>query len=460
MSRLAHRFGFLILFLLLLTACAPQPTDWRVITHPDGPLYVGDWVSFEILAPPGEEVDGKTVTVSFGEQMLGSATFTPSGIGRRVQATLWWVWDTRQLSPGRYRLDFRLDDKLTWSKTIRLHPAEQVPPPEPATWQERETECCRLYYISGTDAARDIEVLAKLVDAESRTVCELMGAQPVERIIIYFMPRIIGHGGFAWNGLYLSYLDDGYVGGDIAVVLRHEFVHAYDNQLGGTCRLSIFQEGLATLLTGGHFKREPILARASALLDLGWYLPLEPLTDDFYNQQHEIGYLQAAALVEYLRAQYGAERFDAFYRSMDCTAGETPSKILDSALRRKFGLTLVELDQAFRAYLEAQPDDLAARQDLETTVAYMDTVRRYQRVFDPSAYFLTAWLPDGEQMRQRGIVADFTRRPQRLPNLYLESQLRRAHAQWFAGEYEAALHTLERINHLLTWAEQLRSFFP
>lgn len=443
----------LLVLLLLAGACAPQEPTWRVITHPDGPLFVGDWVSFEVLPPDEEAYRHQMVTLSFGEQVLGTATFASSGIGRRVQATFWWVWDTHSLKPGWYSLTFRLQDGTTWVERVRLHPAGRVPPPEPASWQERETACCRLYYISGTDAAKEIDFLAQATDAQARAVQAALNAPPLDRISIYFIPRLIGHGGFAWNALYLSYLQDSYAPGEITTVLHHEFVHAYDNRLGGRCRLSIFQEGLATLLTGGHYKPEPLLLRAAALLDLGWYLPMEDLVNDFYHQQHEIGYLQAAALVEYLRTRYGVERFDRFYRGMECASGKMPADVLEASLHSEFGLSLPELEADFRAYLDAQPRDSQARLDLETTVRYMDTLRRYQRLLDPSAYFLTAWLPNGEQMRQRGIVADFTRRPQAFSNRLLEGQLGRARQAWFAGDYETANRLLERINRLLDWLE-------
>ncbi len=66
------------------------------------------------------------------------------------------------------------------------------------------------------------------------------------------------------------------------------------------------------------------------------------------------------------------------------------------------------------------------RTDLRLTVGFFDTVRRYQKALDPSAYFLTAWLPDGSVMRQRGIVADFLRHPQKPDNRLMESLFVRA----------------------------------
>jgi len=444
----------LVLLLLLTAACsafAPE-RDYRVVTHPDGPLYVGDVVSFEVIAPPDAPA-GETVTVRYGDQTLGSASFAPFGIGQRNQATFWWVWDTEGLEPGRHRLQFSLGSGFSWEETVRLRPADQVPPPEPeAHWEMMTTECCHLYYITGTDAARDIAWLAQTADAQSASVAAQMGGSLHDRIDVTFMPRVLGHGGFAWDGLYISYFDENYVGNTVEIVLHHEFVHYYDGWIGGKCRPSMFQEGLATYLSGGHFKPEPIGPRAAALLDLGWYIPLELLANDFYNQQHETGYLEAAALVQYFYETYGPGAFNEFYRTMDCSAGATPAQVIDAALQEDFHLSLADLETAFRAYLSAQPVTDDIRTDLELTVTFFDTLRRYQAAFDPSAYFLTAWLPYGQEMRSRGIVADLTRRPQAWPNRLIEPQLRRAQAALFAGDYDSARRILTWINFLLDWA--------
>jgi hypothetical protein len=72
--------------------------------------------------------------------------------------------------------------------------------------------------------------------------------------------------------------------------------------------------------------------------------------------------------------------------------------------------------------------------DVRQTVAFYDTVRRYQEELDPSAYFETAWLADAQQMRQRGIVADYLRHPSAPENLALETMLVSADAHLRAGE--------------------------
>lgn len=439
--------------LFLLASCAPATTtlEYRVVTHPDGPLYVGDIVSFEVFAPPGA-APGETVEVSYEGQILGAASFGPFGIGQRNQATFWWVWDTSGLEAGKHTLTFSLGSGFSWEEIIRLRPAKSVPPPEPeAHWEMVTTECCYLHYISGTDAARDIDYLAEIADRQSEAVAAQMGGSLQERIDVTFMPRVIGHGGFAWDGLYISYLDENYAGNEMDIVLHHEFVHYYDGWIGGECMPSIFQEGLATYLSGGHFKPEPIGPRAAALFDLGWFIPLEPLANDFYNQQHETGYLEAAALVQYFYETYGAGAFNEFYRTIECSEGQTPAQAIDSALRGNFNLSLPDLETAFRAHLSSQSVTDDIRTDLELTVTYFDTLRRYQSLFDPSAYFLTAWLPDGRVLRERGIVADLTRRPLRWQNRLVEALLMRAHAELFDGDYDSARQTLEWTNRILDW---------
>jgi hypothetical protein len=226
-------------------------------------------------------------------------------------------------------------------------------------------------------------------------------------------------------------------------------IHWLDGQLGGELRPSILQEGLAVYLSGGHFKEEPIIPRAAALLDLGWYLPLRQLADSFYTSQHEIGYLEAAALINYLVDTYGWDRFNSFYRDIHPAPENTPSSGLDAALRAHFDMTLDTLETNFIAFLRAQPVEASNRSDLRLSVAFYDTVRHYQQMLDPSAYFLSAWLPDVSSMRQHGIVADVLRHPQGISNLRVEELLIAADADLRAGRYEMAEFNIRAASALL-----------
>lgn len=451
--RLARKTLSVLLALVLLAACTPdrQPAHPTIITHPDGPLYVGDQVSFEVL-PGAADMTGKSIQISEGDHPLGTAGFGPYGVGRRNEAVFWWTWNTRDLKPGRHTLTFAtLPDGPSWTETYTLHPAASVPPPEPeAHWISTTSACCTIYYITGTDAARDIETLKQTVDAQAADVEQVFGAAFSAPVNISFLPRTLGHGGFATDTIYVSYLDMNYAGGDSSQVYHHEMVHLLDGQVGGGFRPTILIEGLAVYLSGGHFKKEPILPRAAALLDLGWYVPLHTLTDDFYPQQHEVGYLEAAALVQYLVDQYGWTAFDYFYRHMQAPADGKQSTALDSALKENFEITFDELEVEFVAFLKSQTVTAENRDDLRLTVRFYDTVRRYQQGLDPSAYFMTAWLPDGKTMRDRGIVADYLRHPTGPLNRLLEPMLVRADEELRAGDYA-------RVEKMLDWIERILS---
>jgi hypothetical protein len=53
-------------------------------------------------------------------------------------------------------------------------------------------------------------------------------------------------------------------------------------------------------------------------------------------------------------------------------------------------------------------------------------MRQYQQRYDPTAFFLTAWLPPPHEVREIGNPADFMRRPQTDTNVALEAMLNSA----------------------------------
>jgi hypothetical protein len=452
-----RRYGLLTSLLLLTLACrlivpgeTPPPSDFIVTAHPDGPLYVGDQVSFDVVST-GERhaADNKEVVVSLDGDELGRARFEPFGVGGRFQATLWWVWDTRGLEPGSYSLDFRLTPGgPEWQETVELADSSQVPPPEPeAAWASVTTDCCILNYITGTEAERDLAELIAVTETQAVSVAASMQVGFEAPVEITFMPRVLGHGGFADVGIYVSYLDQNYTGDDTLQIVEHEMVHILDAELGGNFRPTMLIEGLAVYVSGGHYKPEPLMARAAALTELGQYIPIPSLADDFYFQQHEIGYLEAGALVGFMVESYGWEAFNAFYREME--SGPSDFQAINTALENHFGLSFSELEQNFLAFLEDQVVSEAVREDLRLTVIQFDTIRRYQQALDPSAYFLTAWLPDGEIMRERGLVADLLRRPRLLPNQVVESLLVEVDTALGEGDFVRAENLLKTINLLL-----------
>jgi hypothetical protein len=469
---------FILLGILLLVGCAPagnvsvetfaptlspvpSPTpdpQFRLQVHPDGPLYIGDQVSFEVVTPTGFDTHEKKVEVKLGDQLIGTADFNPYGIAGRQQATFWWVWDTSALEPGTHLLSFSvIPDGPSWQQAIRLHPRNALPASErEAHWETIITHCCTINYISGTDAARDIQDLAETADSLYESLAPLAGATDGEKIPVVIMSRTLGHGGFANGAIYVSYLDRNYAGSTFEIVLKHEAVHWLDRALGGDLRPTILLEGLAVYEAGGHFKPEPLIPRAAALLSLNWYIPLRPLVDSFYPSQHEIGYLEAGALVQYLVETYGWEAFNTFYRDIHTAPSGLQSEALDLALQNHFGLTLDQLEENFIAHLKAQPVDLSHIEDVRFSVQFYDTVRRYQHMFDPSAYFQTAWLADASVMRQRNITADYLRRPEGILNQYLENLLVEADVALRSRDYTDTAKRLNAINVMLNILENAK----
>ena len=442
-----------------------DPASIQVRFHPDDKLVVGDKVSIEVIPPPRLDFDNYKVQVSMrGGEHIGEAAFTPFGIGGRLQATLTWVWDTRGLDPGEYPLKFTINPGgISWEETVSLLPADTLPAQlREATWAQADSNCCVVNYFTGTAAERDLDVFLDEIDLQAQDVVDRFGIEFSEPVTITLLSRLLGHGGFASSEIQVSYLDRDYSAGSAEMVIHHEMVHILDSRLESDFRPSLFVEGLAVYLTGGHFKQEPLMARAAALLDswgtppqpgLGWYIPLVQLADDFYDTQHEIGYLEAAALVEYMVDTYGWEEFMDFYHTIEPDP-ESQAAAIDTALRSHLNLSLADLEQAFLDALQQFPADPVAEVDVRLTVQFYDTVRRYQQRLDPSAYFLTAWLVDTTAMRKAGIVADYLRHPDQPINLALETMLADAGEDIHLGEYRAAESTISAVNAVLQAEEE------
>ena len=412
------------------TTPTPEPTapDFEVEYHPDGPLYTGDQVSISVIAPAEMNLEGATLSIQIDQPQpapLGETNFGSWGIAGRSQATIVWIWNTSGLAAGDYTLSYSINPQgYTFSEKVTLLPESAIPPAQAgAHWAEATTECCVLHYITGTAAERDLPALMAMVDQQAEHAVQAMGIEFTEPITITVMPRVLGHGGFASDEIYVSYLDRNYAANSWEMVVHHEMIHILDRRLGGDLRPSILVEGLAVYMSGGHYKPEALLPRAAALLGeaLDAFIPLRGLADDFYNTQHEIGYLEAGALVQYLVETYGWEMFSSFYRDIHAAASGSQADALEAALLAHFGQTLAELEQAFIEFLTMQADADGWEEDVRLTVTYFDTLRRYQALLDPSAYFKTAWLMDGPAMRERGITGDLLRSPSQPANLALEA---------------------------------------
>jgi hypothetical protein len=439
-----------------ITSLTPAPGDFQVLFHPDDVLYVGDQVSLEVIPPPGMDVKGSSLQIQVDPpdgQSLPSTNFNPWGIAGREQATFIWSWDTKNLSPGTHTLSFDIHPQgISWTEQVNLLPAIDMPPDQAdAHWATTQTKCCTVYYITNTASERDLAQLTASIDQQAQDAMLKMGANFTEPITITILPRLLGHGGFTSTEISVSYLDRNYASNSWEMVVHHEMIHAIDGRLGGDFRPTLFVEGLAVYLSGGHYKPEPLMPRAAALLPqyLNWYIPLKTLADNFYASQHEIGYLEGASLIEYMVGRYGEPAFNTFYRDIHNKSGESQSDSINAALQKHFAITFDQLEQDFLTALENEPDTASWVEDVRLTVTYYDTMRRYQQLLDPSAYFRTAWLMDNKTMREKGIVADYLRHPHTPSNLALETLFITAHQNWENLDYASASSILAEINSVL-----------
>jgi hypothetical protein len=470
MRRILPALGILLLACLTLSPALPaSPTIPATLTpgatpedlpgvkfsvqfHPDGGLHVGDQVSLEVIPPPGMETEGKRIRVqdAWGK-VIGEGDFASYGIAGRRQVTLYWAWDTRGLSPGDHTLTFTLmPDGVSLKQSIRLLPRALLPPPEnQSQWAMVKSECCRVYYLTFTAAERDLAYLVNLVDQVEDQVAEQLALELSQPITVTLIPRVLGHGGFAGEEATVSYLDRNYAGVDLERVLHHELVHILDARLGGELRPSMLTEGLAVYLSGGHFKAEPLLRRAATLLKSGRYIPLRYLIEDFYSAQHEISYLEAGALVAYMVNRWGWEAFDGLYRDIHPSSSGSLEEALDAVLQEHFSLRLDELEMQWLSWLRRQPVIPDLQEDVTLSVRYYTLVRQYQQALDPSAYFRTAWLVKGGNLRAKGIVADVMRHPDEPINVVLETLLVGAGASLRAGRYVEASRWLGAVEAVL-----------
>jgi len=448
----------------------PKPlkqTGYEIRIHPEDGLYVGDLVSFEVIAPKDasqseiKDEEMVVMTVEFEvntpiPQTFGPVSFEPFGFQGRSQATFRWEWNTTGLDPGKYELTFRVfPDGPVWTQTINLFPHDALPPAAlDAEWISTTTECCLITYLSGTASEREIDWIlesANLAVTENYAVVEIGSFKDIHIIL---MPRVLGQGGFASGEIYVSYLDRNYAGNNFEQILRHEIVHIFDMSEGGDFRPSIFVEGFAVYHTRGHFKPEPLLSRSATLLDLGWYIPLAQLADDFYFQQHEIGYLEAGAFVEYLIERWGYQAFDDFYRDIHPPLTGKDSLAIDAALKEHYGISFHDIEQQFLNALHRIPINPDLRKDVYLSVLFFNTVRRYQENLDPSAHFLTAWLVTYNDIQEHDITADYMRHPSQPENLALETLLISAHKALWENRFGEARRTLAAVNAVLDRIER------
>lgn len=470
-SRLARSLVLLALALFLLAAPgladAAKPTDLYAaddaLTVYPTPAVSGDVVSLRVTAHNGSHKPLMNVPAAVyrrdGDKDVLIARVTISYIppGGQGSATAEWVWDTKGLV-GAQPLVVHVDPDNSIGEgdenaadnvavgTVSL--AAPAPGPAPQ-WAAVDTACCTLHYITATAAERDLKSLMSETDASVADVQQTLNIASAPRLQIYLVPRTLGQGGFTSGHIVLSYLDRQYAVGFAPIVIRHEATHALQSAWAPGESPLMLSEGLAVWVAGGHFKPEPIRARAAALLALNRYIPLDQLVENFYDKQHETGYLEAAGLIEYLVETQGQDRLKTLFSNLQRRRGDRDRQVLEHGFQAAYGKSVAEIDADYRAWLAETPPNPTQARDLTNTARLFDLMRSYQQTLDPTAYFRTPWMPPIEEAERRGLVADYLRHPRSDVNQAIEALFLRAADEQAAEDYDSMEQTLDVVDGIL-----------
>ena len=433
-----------------------------IVLYPVPVVYAGDKVTFQLLphVPSSLRVGDVNATILVDGVQVASGPLDRRNWNGQAEGIYEWAWNTTGLA-GDHQIEVVLDptdtiqsgdedptnNRVTLTTTVEVA-SGQAALDAAATWQTTEISCCFVHVVSDTAAARDLTTLLPLLESAVVQAANKLAIMPSQKLHVYLIDRVVGQGGFAGTDMVVSYVDRRYAGGGFYELLVHEATHILDQQFAPQ-RVTFLAEGLAVWVSGGHYKAEDLNERSAALVATGRYVPLAQLIDDFYPVQHEIGYLEAGGFVTYLIDRGGWSRFKEFYSDISASDAPTVSAALDLNLQAYYGATLAQLESEWLASLQSRSVNPAAVEDLQTTIRYYDIARRYQELYDPTAHYLSAWLPHPTQVRELGNPADLTRRPEEEINITLEVMLVAADTAARAGDYSRANVILASIENIL-----------
>ncbi len=425
--------------------------------YPAPEIYTGDQVTFQVFPFVPEQLNPADVEVQIrvDGQIVMDSHLTGRNLNGDAVGVYEWVWDTTGLT-GEHQINVELDprDRLIQGdedaanneliRIITIDPAAAAP----SQWVSLETAHAFVFAISGTAAERDLPYLSGEVERAIQQATDALQETPQKKYEVYFVDRVVGQGGYTSSVITISYLDRNYAGGGLYEVLVHEMIHLLDQQFAAN-RVTFLAEGVAVWGTGGHYKQENLARRAAALLQTGYYIPLTDLINSFYPAQHEISYLEAASFFSYLVNQYGWPRVREFYATINPRGALSHAAAVDQHLQAHFQRSLSQLEADWLVYLAQQPWNSTDLADLLTGIRTYDTIRRYQSLYDPTAYYLTAWLPYPPAARERGLTADLLRHPQAPVNITLEAMLVSVDQALRGGDFSRANVLLDSVNRVL-----------
>ncbi len=418
----------------------------EVAVYPGPRHYEGDVLTFELRAEnlAGQNGIQPRVTID-GVELADVPAVTFINPWEDGFLVLPQVWDTTGQA-GWHEIVIELEPMPPVQFAIEILPAERLPPQEQAAkWEELVTDCCHLYYLTHTPAERDLGAIVETVEEAVADVELTLGRAIVQKPVpITLIDNVWGHGAFAssGSGVVISYVDRPYNGLDLETVVRHEATHWATFPLNNGAP-TLLVEGLAVYVAGGHFKPEPIPARAAALLALDRYVPLADLANDFRGYQHEVAYLEAGGLVYWLASTYGRAQLLTLY-SLELEA-DSPAEWLDEAVWIVYGLTLDEVETAYLSWLRGI-DPGRQVDDLRLTLDLYELLRRYQYTYAPFQML----LPTAAEAAAEDRVGEFLREPTNDINYTIELMLLNAQTALRDRRYTGAEELIGQIDHALT----------
>ncbi len=328
--------------------------------------------------------------------------------------------------------------------TFALPTTSPTPNPQPPTpdtvaaWQHATTAHFTFYYLPGTQAATDIELIKTTGEQAVTDAAVTLEVSPTAQVQVYLVNRVFWQGGASYTGnvLLLSYPDPSrdYIVSDLVTVFRHEVTHALVEQMLGsaTNKGGLLGEGVAVWVAGGHYHKEALDVLASTLVteDSDLYIPLTTLQTAFYDQQHEIAYLEGAALTQYLIEHYG---LDKFKRLLAAPTAPTPI----------YGESWASLEREWRAVLAVTPRTAADVQAVRLRVRYYDAVRHYEETRDHDARL----LPDQPPSQwDASLIAAFTHPTTDPANIALERELVTAGRALWNHDLATTVQILDQVD--------------
>ncbi len=415
-------------FALPTVTPTPEPLAPEDVHFYPDPLYAGDWVSVDVLPRlAGAVTDPMTLTLTLPDGTPVEAAVASQGLDGRRRARFVWVWQAPAEAGMRaMTLTLRTTAGVvaTLPLTVTLRDPGALLPPEPwARWAVTETEGVRLHYLTHSAAARDLPSLMAMARDAYAAISAQLGPSE-ERVELYVLSRVIGQGGYASSQwVAVSYVDRMYAPIALETALRHELVHRLDDAIGCDAAPALLREGLAVYGAGGHYRPESLPRRAAAAIALGRDVPLATLARDFYTHQHEVGYLEAGAMMAYVVERHGWAGVETLCRAAVASEASDAMARVAAGVRALGYAGLADFEMAWRASLPPPGDETEV---LAVELRLMEAMRAYQQTYDPGAYFLEGLFFDPAAGEVRGIVADFVRHPRTAENITLELLLARA----------------------------------